>query len=208
MPSSVAQEERQALCALFEEKGPLAPTLCEGWTTADLAAHLYVRERKPLASPGIVLRPLAQITERAMERAKAELGYQALVQAIRTGPPLPWSLVDSTVNTLEYFVHHEDVRRADGGVEPREDERLDTALWALLGRMSLLFAARLRGIGLELVAPGFGARTVRSAKPGVVLRGGPQEIVLYLVGRKAAARVELEGSEEARARLQAAKLGI
>ena len=51
MPGSIAQSERQALCSLLEDRGPLAPTLCEGWTTADLAAHLYVRERKPLAAP-------------------------------------------------------------------------------------------------------------------------------------------------------------
>ena len=46
--------ERDELCDLFVARGPDAPTLCEGWTTADLAAHLVVRERNPLAGPGIV----------------------------------------------------------------------------------------------------------------------------------------------------------
>jgi len=208
VPSSIAQDERQALCALFEDKGPLAPTLCEGWTTADLAAHLYVRERKPLASPGILLPPLAPITERAMEHAKAQLGYQALVQAIRTGPPFPWSLADSSVNTFEYFVHHEDVRRADEDAAPRDDARLDAAMWRLLGRMSVLVGLRVRGAGLELAAPGFGTKSVKAGSPKAVLRGGPQELVLYLAGRKGAARVELEGSDEAKDRVARARLGL
>ena len=36
----LAQSERQQLCDLFEEVGPDQDTLCEGWTTAHLAAHL------------------------------------------------------------------------------------------------------------------------------------------------------------------------
>ena len=41
--------------------------------------------------------------------------YDKLVRLVRTGPPiwsyfrLPW--VDGQLNTLEYYVHHEDVRR-------------------------------------------------------------------------------------------------
>ena len=50
----LAQLERGRLCDLLLEVGPDAPTLCEGWTAADLAAHLVIRERKPLAAPGIV----------------------------------------------------------------------------------------------------------------------------------------------------------
>ena len=50
----LAQLERGRLCDLLLVVGPDHPTLCEGWTTADLAAHLVIRERKPLAGPGIV----------------------------------------------------------------------------------------------------------------------------------------------------------
>ena len=52
---SLASRERAALCDLFAEVGPDAPTLCAGWTTRDLAAHLLVRERRPWASAGIVV---------------------------------------------------------------------------------------------------------------------------------------------------------
>jgi uncharacterized protein (TIGR03083 family) len=41
--TSLLRKERQALCDTLTELGPDAPTLCEGWTTADLAAHLMVR---------------------------------------------------------------------------------------------------------------------------------------------------------------------
>ena len=49
---SYSREERRALCELLDETGPDAPTLCEGWTTGDLAAHLVLRERRPDAAAG------------------------------------------------------------------------------------------------------------------------------------------------------------
>ena len=42
-----AQDERAALAALLHETGPDGPTLCEGWQTRDLVAHLVLRERRP-----------------------------------------------------------------------------------------------------------------------------------------------------------------
>ena len=37
---SHARDERSALVASLRDAGPDAPTLCAGWTTRDLAAHL------------------------------------------------------------------------------------------------------------------------------------------------------------------------
>src|ERR1035438_269000 len=124
MSDAIAQSERRAICDLMETKGPLAPTLCEGWTTSDLAAHLYVREWKSLATPGILVPAFAAVTQRAMDRAKGDLGYAGLISKIRTGPPWPMRLLDGQVNAIEYFVHHEDVRRAEGDWEPRADSAL------------------------------------------------------------------------------------
>ena len=45
--STHAKRERLLLADLLETAGPDAPTLCEGWTTRDLAAHVVVRERRP-----------------------------------------------------------------------------------------------------------------------------------------------------------------
>ena len=63
-PPTLAQKERNTLCDLFVERGSKSPTLCEGWLTADLAAHLVVRERRPDSGPGLVWPPLAGYTDK------------------------------------------------------------------------------------------------------------------------------------------------
>jgi uncharacterized protein (TIGR03085 family) len=208
MAQSIAQSERQALCNLLEDLGPLAPTLCEGWTTSDLAAHLFVRESRPLASPGIMIAPLAPVTEHAMEKSKRELGYGGLITRLRSGPPFPFRLVDAQMNTVEYFVHHEDVRRAEKEWEPRDDSALDSALWTMVKRGGRLMARRMQGAGLELVAPRHGSVIARSLEPRAVVTGGPQELILLLFGRKSAARVEIDGPAAAKEAVLAARLGI
>src|SRR5215467_13402937 len=110
-----ARDERLALCALLDKTGPRAPTLCAGWTTGDLAAHLVLRERRPDAGLGILGGPFAGYTRRAQRRLADRMPYPQLVEAIRNGPPL-FSVfaipgADELGNVIEYFVHHEDVRR-------------------------------------------------------------------------------------------------
>jgi uncharacterized protein (TIGR03085 family) len=208
MPQSLAQSERQALCNLLEQRGPLAPTLCEGWTTADLAAHLFVRENRPRAWPGVVVGQLRDMTERAMEKAKRELGYGGLIRRIRSGPPYPFRLVDTQMNLVEFFVHHEDTRRAEDDWQPRPDALLDSGLWTTARRGARFMARRLRGAGLELVAPGYGSVVARGGEPRAVVTGGPQELTLFLFGRRSVARVDVDGPQSARDALEAAKLGL
>jgi uncharacterized protein (TIGR03085 family) len=208
MAEYLAQSERQALCNLLEDRGPLAPTLCEGWTTSDLAAHLFVRENRPLASPGILFAPLADVTGHAMDKAKRELGYGGLITRIRGGPPFPLRLIDAQMNIMEYFVHFEDVRRAEAGWEPRDDPALDAELWKMVKRGARVMARRMRDAGLELVAHGHGTVVARSLQPRAVVTGGPQELVLLLSGRQSAARVEIEGPVAAQEALARARLGI
>ena len=82
-----ARDERLALCALLDKSGPDAPTLCEGWRTADLAAHLVLRERRPDAALGIIGGPLAGYTDRVRRGMVARNPFALLVETIRTGPP-------------------------------------------------------------------------------------------------------------------------
>jgi uncharacterized protein (TIGR03085 family) len=208
MAQSLAQSERQALCNLLEDRGPLAPTLCEGWTTSDLAAHLFVRESRLLASSGILVPSLAPMTEHAMEKAKRELGYGGLITRLRGGPPLPMRLVDAQMNAMEYFIHHEDVRRAEAGWEPRYDAALDAAMWTQVKWGARLMTRRVHGAGVELVAPGFGSVVARSPQPRAVVTGAPQELILLLFGRQSAARLEIDGPPAAQEALAAARLGI
>jgi uncharacterized protein (TIGR03085 family) len=117
---TIATEERAALAAALHAAGPDAPTLCEGWTTHDLAAHLWFRENDPRAMLGIVVPSLA---ESQLERVKQERPYSELVDAFAAGPtrlsPFAIAKVDEVANAPEFFVHHEDVRRGDGAVRPR-----------------------------------------------------------------------------------------
>ena len=65
--TSLATAQRQALSDLFDRVGPDAPTLNEGWTTRDLAAHLATRDRRPDAAAGIMVPALAGYTADAAQ---------------------------------------------------------------------------------------------------------------------------------------------
>lgn len=205
-----AQEERRALADLLDEVGPDAPTLCEGWRTADLAAHLVVRERRVDAAPGIVLSPLASYTERVQRTVRDAGPWTELVDRVRRGPPWPLKVaaVDEMVNTAEYFVHHEDVRRAREDWEPRQiDAGEERALWS---RLRLMARAARRSVhdGLVLVSPGYGRVEVRPGEPHVTATGAPGELLLLIFGRQQAARVELEGDPDAVERVRRASFGV
>src|SRR5262245_29178957 len=142
----VAKDERAALCDLFTELGPDQPTLCEGWQTRDLAAHLVLRERRPDAAAGILIKPLAGYTQ-TVQDSYARRPWAELVDLVRTGPPvyMPTTIekVDELINAVEFFVHHEDVRRGQPGWEPRKpDADRDAVLWAALSRSARLMLRR------------------------------------------------------------------
>lgn len=202
-----AGQERRHLCDRFAELGPEAPTLCEGWTTHDLAAHLYTRERRPHAALGLVVPALADFTDRVQARVKG-IDYDVLVERLRKGPPLPAVPVDDLVNLHEYFVHHEDVRRAQPGWDRRDDPRLDRALWKLLRRSARILTRRLKNVGLVLERPDGETIEVRDGTPTATLKGGPQELLLYIFGRRDVAEVSVEGTDEAVAVVEAADLGV
>jgi len=197
--TSPARSEREALCERFLVVGPDAPTLCEGWTTRDLAAHLIVRERRLDASPGIVLSPLAGWTER-VRRGELDQPWERLVELVRTGPPAwsptRWSPVDGVVNTVEFFVHHEDVRRAQPEWEPRSlGAPLTTELAKRLGPAARMLTRRWKG-GLVLETPAAGHRFLdRKGEPSAVVRGPVGELVLFVYGRQAHARVDIEPAD-------------
>ena len=212
-----ARDERLALCALLDEVGPRAPTLCQGWTTLDLAAHLVLRERRPDAAAGIPGGPLAAYNRSVQRRIAQRRPYPALVRAVRDGPPLlsPFRLpgFDERASLIEYFVHHEDVLRARPGWQPRRlDPGLSDTLWPML-RMAR-FVLRKVPVGVELARdddPGRAAgvrTTARSRTPVVTVTGTPAELTMWALGRTGAARVRLDGSQAAVAALQAATWSV
>jgi uncharacterized protein (TIGR03085 family) len=200
-----AQDERLALCALLANLGPDQPTLCVGWRTSDLAAHLVLRERRPDAGVGVMGGPLAGYTRRAQARLNSRTPYPELLERIKTGPPrlslfgLPGA--DDKLNLVEYFVHHEDVRRAQPDWKPREIS-LDLAdlLWGRLGMAKLML--RKAPVGVELVRadepPSGNGRvriTAKARTPVVTVTGAPAELTMWTMGRTAAADVRLDGSD-------------
>jgi uncharacterized protein (TIGR03085 family) len=210
--STFAQRERLLLADLLETAGPDAPTLCEGWTTRDLAAHVVVRERRPDAASGILIKQLAPRLERVMEEFTAK-PYEELIQLIRTGPPrFSWfnlKQLDELSNTTEFYVHTEDVRRAGPEWTPRElDPVFQDALWSRIERTARLMS---RGVptGLVLRRPNGQTAVGRRGTPVVTVTGEPSELLLFAYGRQSAAKVELDGEADAIAALRTTKqLGI
>jgi uncharacterized protein (TIGR03085 family) len=196
----------------LETAGPDAPTLCEGWRTRDLAAHVVVRERRPDAAGGILIKQLASRLDRVMEEF-AGRPYDELIQLIRTGPPRfsPFQLkqIDEASNTIEFYVHAEDVRRAQPQWTPRElDPVFQDALWSRLERTARL-VGRTAPTGLVLRRPDGRTAVAHRGTPVVTATGEPSELLLLLYGRQKAAKVDLTGDEEAIATLHEAKeLGL
>lgn len=199
-----AREERDALCDLLTDLGPGQPTLCAGWQTADLAAHLVLRERRPDAGAGVMGGPLAGYTRRVQDRLLARTPFPRLVEMIRTGPPAlsPFALpgMDERANLVEYFVHHEDVRRAQPAWRPRQiSADLAGELWRRLRLTRLLL--RRAPVGVELVRaepPGGDERvrfTAKARTPMVTVTGTPAELTMWAMGRASAADVRLDGSD-------------
>lgn len=210
---ALSRRERDALCEVMDEVGPDAPTLCEGWTTYDLAAHLALREGSPLAGLGLVFPPFERVTNHGMERLKSRVPYPELVDRVRNGPPKlsPFRppAVDRAANAVEYFVHHEDVLRAQPGRPRREiDPRDQDSLWSRVGALGRL-TGRRASVGIELVRTDVADnRRIRSGEPTLVARGLPGELVLFVYGRGEHADVEVEGDPEAHAAFDHSQLGL
>ncbi|MFH0520120.1 TIGR03085 family metal-binding protein [Streptomyces sp. M41] len=210
--STFAKRERLLLADLLEAEGPDAPTLCEGWTTRDLAAHVVVRERRPDAAAALLIKQLAPRLDKAMEEFTAK-PYEELIQLIRTGPPRfsPFQLkpIDEASNTIEFYVHTEDVRRARPDWTPRElDPVFQDALWSRFERSARL-VGRSAPTGLVLRRPDGQTAIAHKGTPVVTVTGEPSELLLFAYGRQSAADVEVDGDKEAIAKLHEGKqLGI
>ena len=196
-PNHWAQAERNALADTKLERGPDAPTLCEGWAARELAGHLIVREGRNLpASLGIFVGPLKSYSDKK-QKAATDGPWSRAVETIRNGPPKGTMghkpKVDGAMNTIEYFVHHEDVRRGTDGWEPRTlpAEQAED-LWT---RLSTQFGKRLTRkspVGVKVRHTDGREVVVKEGPNPVTVVGDPGELVLYLFGRSAS-RVEVQG---------------
>lgn len=214
--SGLAQQERHALSDTLARVGPQGPTLCAGWQTRDLAAHLVARERRPDSLPGTFLSTLEPYTQRVQD-GYAEQIWDDLVEMFRQGPrgwlPTRMAAVDDAVNLAEFFVHHEDVLRADPAWTPEQaripDPAIADALWGRLRQVGQLLFRR-SPVGIILDTPEHGRKVVHGpTKLGnVVLQGAPGELLLYGFGRRDQALVTMVGRDDAKDALHAADIGL
>lgn len=200
-----AQDERRQLADLLREVGPDAPTLCEGWTTRDLAVHLVVRENRPDAAGGMFVPALRERLEKVTAEYEAK-PFDELVDTWAEGAPVwnPMRWADQLVNAAENFVHHEDVRRARERWRPRElspSGRRD--LWRIASTMSRRMLRDSTSTVVLVRDDGAATTPVDRAATGaptVTVKGDPGELVLWLFGRDEA-RVSVDGDESGVVRL-------
>lgn len=223
---SAITEIRQDLVNVLGRVGPGYPTLCEGWNTEHMLAHLILRETRPDVAAGVLLPPLAQRTKTKTEELAEELSdgqaFSHGLSRFEAARPLIRRVeaVDETTNFLEYLVHREDVLRGSPGAlemnagrEADADEQ--SAVWRALSRRAGLFAKNYPD-GLTMVgtdsdgSPAYGTKVVRqpsdesrvsavvqkvvrapSTGESVTLTGEPLELMMYLFGRRDAARVDI-----------------
>jgi uncharacterized protein (TIGR03085 family) len=205
----VLRRERDALCDSLVKYGAEAPTLCEGWQTDDLAAHMVARETRPDAAVGLLLPgPFAHHLQNVMDHLK-QGGYDALVAKLRSGPPwLHRQGPLAAANVGENWIHHEDVRRANGEGPRPPDTELDDILWNGLRLSGLINGRKLKGAALVLRTPDGRERVISKHGPQVVVSGAPGELALFMAGRKEAADVTHEGDHAAVAIVLAAEFGV
>ncbi len=209
-----ARTEKNALVDTLRRADPEAETLCAGWSTRRLLAHLVLREQEVLGSLGDAVGRAEPGQEKYLGRLADEAhtpeGYAGLVDRFVAGPPRwsPMSWGTEKINLLEYVIHHEDVRR--GGVEPVQPRTLppaqDKAVWSQLPLMARIryrrspgpvVLARLDGATARVSKgrPASKGTAATGAEPEgeVVLTGGPVELALYVSGRRSAAQVQVSG---------------
>jgi uncharacterized protein (TIGR03085 family) len=206
----LARRERHALCDLALVLGEDAPTLCGEWTAKDLVTHLLVRESQPLGALGIAVPGLSGLADRAMARL-ARKDFAVLVEKLRDPGLTPYALppVELLANTMEYFVHHEDLRRGQPDWEPRELDAADAdAVWRAI-RLGGKALVRPAGVPVEIRRSDTGATAaLRRGDDPVTVEGPVAEIALFLFGRSQVCDLTFGGPAERVGRLRGAGLGF
>jgi uncharacterized protein (TIGR03085 family) len=171
-----------------------------------------LREHDSLAAPGLVVPGgWARFAEQR-RRALACREFSWLVATFRSGPPrgffrIGWVRSFPTLN--EFFVHHEDVRRANSYGPRTNSPAKDAALWRNVSRAPWFLARRLRSAGLELEWAGTNQVVrARHGRSTVRIVGLPGELLLYLFGRQSAAHVEISGPAAAVEAVRRARFGM
>ncbi len=139
--------------------------------------------------------------------------FPALVEMFRDGPPwwhpTRFGLLDDATNLVEFFVHHEDVRRVRPGWErPVLDTGTQGALWKSLGMIGRAAYWRSAVGVIAERADGPGRTVLRRGVGEVTLVGDPGELVLFAFGRRDHSVVDIHGDEGAVAAFKEGGVGL
>jgi len=192
--TALRDAQQATACEVFRLVTPDSPTLCEGWSAFDLAAHLWTLNHDLLAWPAVGISALDGWGRRRLDRVKERYPYPQLVTQLESGSGafacMPGDRLEGHRHSLgEWFVHTEDVRRANGLDVPTYADDLQEALWR---RLRVAARALSPWRGLRFVTPsGASARTGLGTIRATV-HGEPAELLLWLYGRRDAADVEME----------------
>ncbi len=204
--STTPGPDRAQMADALAAVSPDAPTLCKGWDARDLAIHLVLRDGRPDVLAGELVgkalpalgRPAAAVRERL-----EHLPWDELVGEVRGGPP-PWSptrvpAVERAANGAEFYVHTQDVLRAQPGVtaadvpEPSPEQR--ERLWRAMKIFPMRYGRSTVGVVRQV--PSGPSAVVRGGARSVTLRGQPEELLLHGFGRRPQAAVEVLGDPDA-----------
>ncbi|MCH8570235.1 TIGR03085 family metal-binding protein [Nesterenkonia sp. AY15] len=197
--TSTASEQRQALVTALRSVPADAPTLCEGWAAEDLALHIVIRDSRPDLIIGPALPLVGDAARRTLDKLRAT-GYESLVNRAEAGPPLyfPQSLppLNDLMNTAEFYIHTEDVLRAQSDFDPKSprriSEKLRRRLWKQGATAMFAMAARKAKRRITFISPGYGATTSGpSSAPVQEIQGAPEELLLWAFGREEKAQVSI-----------------
>ncbi len=194
---------RAAFVAALYAAGPNEPTLVEKWQTQHLAAAVYFRENPHLVTDselGNGQRDVPAAIERLAEESSSRKAFYNLVRKIGDGPEEPpakprTSLLsrlrrrvtqrndDHESMLMHFFVHTEDIRRAQARWAPRKltDEYADALFEQLRDQAKKHYANAKTGYVLIRTN---GERIV--AKKGTLqtfVTGPAGELVLHALGR-------------------------
>jgi uncharacterized protein (TIGR03085 family) len=109
------------------------------------------------------------------------------------------------MNTVEFFIHVEDLRRAQDGYEPRAiSPEMEDALWARVGPGGM---AKKVAATVVITSPGRADKQSGSG-PVLTVAGDPGELTMFGAGRQQAAKIEISGDAALAAQLRVAPLGV
>lgn len=194
MTAALRDEQFALCCDALEAVEPDAPTLCAGWSAHDLALHLWVLKHDPLAWPGLGVPALERLTTRGrMAAVRSRWSYDELVARLRADSgaiaAMPLDRFEGHRHALgEYYVHTQDVVRANGLPHESPSAELEEALWRRVTVAASILHVR-RTPGLVLVRPDGAQAKVTLGRARHFVHGQPSELMCWAYGRRAAVDV-------------------